>query len=297
MKTENIAKRKITVCILVFLLVLYAGCTTTPSQTAKPSHAAEEAARFFDDGVRFNEENNFDQAINSFTEAIRVYPSFQEALVARGLVYYVLERHSEALLDLTYVINLGPQDTSFYVTAHMVAGRIHNASGEYENALKNFNSVLRIAPISDAFNERSRAHLQLGMLPEALMDINFAIRLDHENYVLFSNRGTVFYEMGLLSRALNDFITSLNLNNFFALAAANAGKIAKDLGQYELSLDLYNHAIFLEPDFLYARLGRGNLFLILAELAADISTREEFLEKAMSDFERTVDVRRARSVN
>ena len=238
--------------MLLFLIMSYAACTTTPDEMAKPSYdAVGKATKLFYEGVQFYSENDFERAINSFTEAIRIYPSFQKAHVKRGVTHYVLGRHSEAMRDFNYAISLGPQDPSFYASAHAMMGRIYNAFGEYENAIESFNHALRISPFSpDAFNGRSRAYFRLGNLPAALIDINVAIRLDSSDYVLFFNRGNIYYEFGFYSRVLADFIRSLNLNSYNVLAAANAALIAKKLGHYELSLSLYNHANYLDPDFL-----------------------------------------------
>jgi len=288
MKTENIVRKGITVCILLFLFTFCAGCATT-SSPVENSASAEEANRLLNEAVQLNMEQNFEQSINKLTEAIRIYPSFQDAYVTRGGVYYILGKYSEALQDFNHAISFGPRnDVSAYTTAHTMIGRIYNIFSEYENAIESFNRALRIsANLAETLNGRAEANYRLGRLPEALTDMHLAISLEPSRYIFFSNRGTIYYELGMPYRALEDFWTSLSLNPYNAPIATNAGKIAKDLGHYELSLSLYDHAIFVSPNFLPARLGRGRLFLVLAELADDINEQNELLEKAMVDFERS----------
>jgi len=292
MKTKHIMRKRKNVSTLLFIIVMfYAGCTTTPSQEARPSHAAKQATRHFYEGLQFNNEHKFEQAINSLTKAIRIYPSFQEAFVARGIIYYVLGMHPEAMRDFEEGIRLGlrSQDIKTYTTttAHTMKGRIYIAFAEYENAIESFNNALGIFPfLADAFNGRSTAHFRLGKMAEALADISVAINIDPLQYFHFCNRGAIFYDLGLYDRALADLIRSLELNPYNARTAVDAAVVAKHLGRYEISLQLYDHALLAEPGFLLAYSGRGNLFIILAGLADDINMRNEFLEKAKADFER-----------
>jgi len=289
MKAITIAGKGISVCVLLFLAMSYIACASTPNKSAKPFFDPGQATRLFDEGVRFNMDGDFERAISSFTEAIRAYPSFQRAYVARGLAHFVLGRHSEAMRDFNEAIHFGlrPHDLSSYTLALTTNGMIYNIFGEYESALESFNRVLYIAPLSpEALNGRSAAFFRIGRLPAALADVHFAISLDPSRYVYFCNRGTIHYYLGLPYRALADFIASLELNPYNTDTAVAAAAVAKDLGHYEFSLSLYDHALSVKPGFLPAYRGRGNVFIILAGLADDINRRDVLLEKAMADFER-----------
>lgn len=285
-----IIKKLLLTYILLLCFVINISCKTIPAQNTHPAKIfnTEKAISFFDEGVRFNKEQKFDKAIISFTEAIRILPSFQRAYITRGSVYYVLGRYSEAIKDFDNAILLGFQNNTDYALGHYMKGRSLSALGEYGKAIEIFSYTLRITPFSaDVYNERGLAHYRTGNLTDAFADFNFAISIDSSNFNFFDNRGTIFYHLGMHGRALEDFLISLMLNPNNAFAAKNIGAILKELERYDASLEFFNMAITIDPSLLSAYYGRGRLYIILAELTNDITKRNEYLEKSKADFERS----------
>ena len=283
--------KKVVDSFIVFTLLLsfifYAGCRTTRVQQENilgDSYTAN-AEIFFNKGIKFNKEQNYAQAINSFTEAINIDTSFQGAYVARGSAYYILRMYDEALHDFEYAIFLGPQSIPTYSLAYFMKGRYYIALNDYEKAIESFNQALSLGiGYPELYHERGVAYYHIGKMAESLTDVTFAINMEPENFKYSDTRGTIYFDLKMYNHALNDLLFSLRLNPNNALTLANCGELARYLGNYEDSLNFYNQAIFLDNSLSTAYNGRGNLYMILADLTNDINEKREYIKKAEADF-------------
>jgi Tfp pilus assembly protein PilF len=104
-------KRKNSICILALLALFSIGCKTPVVQKEKllepVSVSAEDAVKYFAEGVNYNKEKKYFQAIDSFSRAIKIDPAFQRAYLGRGVTYHHVDRHSEAVEDFSQAIMLG----------------------------------------------------------------------------------------------------------------------------------------------------------------------------------------------
>ena len=120
--------KRLLVCLL---LVGVVGCGTSPSpepplaQDDRPAPPlvqnespepppvetdAEKALNELNKGIAFAEREDWDSAIASFTEAIRLNPDYAVAYYNRGLAYKVKGETTKAEADLTRGRELGFQD-------------------------------------------------------------------------------------------------------------------------------------------------------------------------------------------
>jgi tetratricopeptide (TPR) repeat protein len=285
-----VIKRSIVICILILPVMFYTGCGTTPVQNEKISRPSvpEEAVRFYDEGIKLNFEKRYTDAINYFSEAIKIAPSFQRAYVARGAVFYVFERYFEAIQDFDHAISLGLQAISEELAiAYFMKGMSYSALGEYETAIENFNKELSMTESPETFHERSIAYYYLGKMAEAFLDVTIAINIDRANYKYFDTRGTILFDMGNYYGALADFAESIRLNPDGSSAFFGRGTVYMALEIYDEALRNLNRSIELDSGIKNAYITRGSLYTMLAKLTNDSSQRNEYLEKARADYERS----------
>ena len=83
-----------------------------------------------------------DLAIQDFTAAIELDPSFADAILNRGLTLASASRCAEAIPDFTRVIALSPQDPKAYVERAVC----HEAAGDDSRALDDLSAHLKLDP-------------------------------------------------------------------------------------------------------------------------------------------------------
>jgi len=206
MKNNFNKKRNQFIFILLLFVILYNGCKTTPVQTGRSSESTPRvlATKHFDEGIRLNFERNYRQAVNSFTNAIEIDPSFQGAYTVRGTAYFVLEMYHEALQDYDKAISLGPQDYTFHTTAFYMRGRTYIELEEYEKAVNDFTRLLFSMPLSwEAYKDRGIANIFLERYEEALLDLNKSIEINPNNKEGYMTRGSLYAKLADLTDDIN----------------------------------------------------------------------------------------------
>jgi tetratricopeptide (TPR) repeat protein len=120
------------------------------------------------------------EAIGYLTEAIKIYPDFEDAYYVRANLYRVLD--------------------------------------DELNLIDDFTEVLRIEYDVFAIKEIAFAKLRIGHADEALNDFNTVIKNEPKNSSLYSYRGIVKQKMGDLKGALIDYqyASELDKNDLFA---------------------------------------------------------------------------------
>jgi len=88
--------------------------TPTPTPTPRPT-PTPNADSYSDKGYAFYEDGTYQQAINEFTTAIRLNPSYTYAYRMRGSAYVQLGQHERAIQDYDKAIQLDASIAAIYV--------------------------------------------------------------------------------------------------------------------------------------------------------------------------------------
>src|SRR5262245_38809576 len=84
-------------------------------------------------------------AIEAFTHAIELQPTFAPAYLARGIVYWrELNDHTRAVRDCTSAIALAPQNADAYLNRGFA--RVYGAIGSHADAIADFEHYLALGP-------------------------------------------------------------------------------------------------------------------------------------------------------
>ena len=171
---------------------------------AKQNPAADS---YFELGVLYKENDNFDDAVKSFKKAIELNP-----------------KHSMALYEV---------------------GVICEKRKDYDAAIKNYTESLRIKENSEAFQSLGVCYLKKGMLKEAYRNLTKAMLLNPNKYTIYNNLGAVFEKLGNYDSAVQmlEIGTKLNPKNvigFYNLGVAldKKGDFGNALNAYEKSVEL-----------------------------------------------------------
>ena len=165
------------------------------------SHAHNAMGTVLSDLGRWNE------ALEHFTAAIRLNPSYAEALLNRGCENLDLGMYSEAMADF---IQAAFHDPSMG-RAHYNLGLAQLALDDLAGAQESFSSALRTGPtLFQAFVCRALARLKLDNPARALEDCDEAVRLAPYDIGAYHNRACVLLALERAEEALRDFATFID---------------------------------------------------------------------------------------
>jgi tetratricopeptide (TPR) repeat protein len=163
---------------------------------------------------------NYDSAIATFGEAIRLNPNDALAFYSRGLVYGKKGDNDHAIADYNEAIRLDAKNA----LAFRNRGLAHEKKGNNDQAIADFSEAIRLDPNDAvAFNSRGVVYGMKGDYERAIADFNKGILLDPTRAVAFGNRGLAFVKKGDNNQAIADFDAAIRLNPYDARAFCNRG--------------------------------------------------------------------------
>ena len=105
-------------------------------------------------------------------------------------------------------------------------------TGDYNNAIVNFNEVLRRNTNSAlTYVMRGRAYYELNDFERAIADCTQAIRFDRNNTTAFILRGNAHRKIGDLTKAIDDWEAALKINPNIEEAKLNLELARKSAGE------------------------------------------------------------------
>jgi len=152
------------------------------------SAGMSSAEKIYDSGVQMQRHGRLTEALERYTEAIRLDTTLVQAYSNRGSTYLNLGQPELAIPDLDEAIRLNPALAVPYSTR----GLAHTNLGNFNQAVKDLNDAVRIDPkFADAYSSRGFAHRAAGRLQRATSDFDQAIRIDEKFAVAYNNRADV----------------------------------------------------------------------------------------------------------
>jgi|GEM_PF-692060 len=174
-------------------------------------------------------------------------------LYNQGLERYYDSDMNGALEKFTEAIKLDPTFTDAYYNS----GFIKLNQGDYEEAVADFDLVISIQPSDKAYFYKGRAMLGLNKQEEALEQFTLAISLNNQFFYAYNNRGNVRFQLGDYQGAIEDFSETIRINSDYVFAYNNRGNARFKLNDYDGAIADYDTAINLRPDYGFAYLNRG----------------------------------------
>jgi tetratricopeptide (TPR) repeat protein len=224
-------------------------------QTTKtlPS-SLRDSKSFFRRGTDYIDKQQYDQAIDAFTQAIRLDPKYADAYKDRGGTYYRKGEHDRAIQDYSQALKLSPNDAEVYNKR----GLAYYHKGEYDRAVQDYAQVLRLNPNDPAaYNNRGLAYNSKKEYDRAIQDFGQALKLNPNYANTYINRGLAYDGKRDYDRAIQDYNQALKINPNYAYAYNNRGLAYDGKKEYDRAIQDYNQALKLNPNYANAYNNRG----------------------------------------
>ena len=188
---------------------------------------------------------DWEAAVDAYTKAIELNPTFAVAYNNRGSAKADLGQPVAALADFDRAIELNPT----FANAYYNRGNVKADLGQPVAALADFDRAIELNPtFADAWCNRGNVKADLGQHDAALADYDRAIELEPTFADAWCNRGNVKADLGQHDAALADYDRAIELEPTFADAWCNRGNVKADLGQHDAALADYQQALVLAQE-------------------------------------------------
>lgn len=138
---------------------------------------AQDAESIFSNAERQFLENNYEEALQLYTEVIAIDGENMNAYLRRGFCQSALKNYDNAIEDYTVVITKHP-DHPF---AYLSRGSAYNKQESWQLALSDFDKVLSLDPKNqEAYNNRGWTKVGLNLYKEACKDWKTSRKLGNE---------------------------------------------------------------------------------------------------------------------
>ena len=190
------------------------------------------------------------EAIDAYTQALRIRPDLAEAFYYLGLSYSALQKYSDAIDAFKQAIRIKPH----YLEALYNLGVACEDVGLHQEGIETFSQVLKLKPdCAEAYYGLGGAYTNLSRYQDAVDAFRQAVKLKPDYVEAYYNLGVACGLLGRYGEAADACKQALKLKPDLAEAHNNLGVAYLKLNRYEEAMDAYNQALKLRPDYQDAR--------------------------------------------
>lgn len=166
-----------------------------------PIAAEMSADDFYNRGIEEYINKDYKEAVENFTQAIRLNPDESTIYTFRSGAYIYLEEYSEAIADATQALTINPDDATAYNNRCYARAR---GLEDYQGALEDCNQSIRLIDnLASSYSSRCYVRAALGE-ETALEDCEKALGLDPNYVYSYEDRGLARAALGDKQKALED---------------------------------------------------------------------------------------------
>ncbi|MEH2094574.1 hypothetical protein CDG77_32125 [Nostoc sp. 'Peltigera membranacea cyanobiont' 213] len=197
----------------------------------------------------------YEQAIASYDQALKIQPDHYKTWIYRGAVLCdYLQRFEEAIASFDQALKIKPDDEKGWYNRSIAL----NNSGRYEEALVSYDQALHIKPDDDkAWESRGNVLWILERYEEALASNDQALQIKPDNHTIWHNRGIALKDLGRNEEAIASFDQALEFQPNDYHAWSNRGIALRNLGQYEEAIASDDQALKINSNYYEAWNNRG----------------------------------------
>jgi len=240
--------------LLITLGFILSGCAVFGG-TRTPPLPPKDANSYIQDGDKYQNENNFNMAVESYSNALKKDPKSIETHRKLAESYSKLGNNDLALQEFANIIKIDPS----YILAYNYSGFIYSSLSKWDEAIKEFESALKIEPN----NLYTLAHLGLaykmaGRIEDAKKVLQKASEIDPnlddpESKNVHNYLGLVYKDEGRLDDALVEYSKTLEHFPDDTKSRNRIGEIYEAQGKYPEAVDEYNQTLKISPQDSFAK--------------------------------------------
>ncbi|GAC1301520.1 MAG: hypothetical protein NVSMB24_04500 [Mucilaginibacter sp.] len=203
-------------------------------------------------GNCYSELNKPQEAVNDFSEAIKLYPDNDVFYYERANEFINLDKYTESILDLRKVYAKNP---AYKWTIYNLA-RSYYKIGMSDSSLYLVNMHIQQNPNDeDGYDLKGYLYYDRNSYPEAIDQYSQAIKLAPANGRFYEDRGNAYFYGEKYSDAVADFQKAVQLDKNRAYAHDRLGDCYYQLKEYQKAIAAHQQAVKINPSYKYAYVG------------------------------------------
>ena len=204
------------------------------------------AAEWVEKGWSLVGTSKWQEAIESFTKAIQLEPTYVSAYAGRGAAYLYLKDYQQVIKDLDRAIGINPSGNAILYVAR---GQAHLRLGNHRQAIRDYDKAIKLDPKDSQFwATRGSAYSTLKDYQQAIKDYDKAIELDPKDAQTLRERTRAYEQLEGCRQAIKDLDEHIGQNPKDGLGYRIRALAYRGLGDRRHALEDYKIA---------ARLGDG----------------------------------------
>ena len=155
-KPARVLSRRI--FIIALLIVGIAALAVSALRLVSRQETAVSPEQNVQQGLALNKQQQYDAAIDEFTQAIKARPDMVDAYLYRGIALFGAGRPKDSITDFTRVLELEPERAVVY----LYRGDSYLALGQKDQAVINYEHALTLAGADERLATTARTKLYLA---------------------------------------------------------------------------------------------------------------------------------------
>lgn len=187
-------------------------------------------------GYAARKKENYALAIENYTKALNLYPSYFKALFNRGFAYDKVGEYEKAISDYSKAIELEPNNAYAYYNRAIS----YDKKGDVELTLNDFSYAIRLLPNKiDFYLNRAYAYRKIKDYTSAIHDYSEVIRMEMDNIKGYYNRALCYEKMSKFEESETDLLYALKLEPSNTNVLYHLGNAREKLEKIELATNNY----------------------------------------------------------
>jgi tetratricopeptide (TPR) repeat protein len=239
---------------VLFVVFLLAGCAHWGGPRPEPL-PTQEASFYVGEGDGFFNENKYDMAVLSYSNALKKDSKAIETRRKLAETYFKLGQNNLALDEFTKILTIDPN----YIHAHNYRGFIYSSENKWNEAINELESALKIDPNSIyALGHLGLAYKMADRFEDATNVLKKAVELDPEmddpesrnvhNYL-----GLLYKDDGKNEEAVAEYQKTIEHFPDDTVAQNRVGEIYEAMGKHLDAYVVYKNTLKIDPENAYAK--------------------------------------------
>ncbi|MES0491417.1 MAG: tetratricopeptide repeat protein [Leptospirales bacterium] len=234
-------------------------------------------------GISYYKKEQYQKAVDAFSEAIRLDPDDEDNYLNRGASYYNLDKHNKAIKDYNKAIELKPD----YAEAYNNRGAVYDDLKKYDKAVKDYNKAIELKPdYANAYNNRGIAYNNLEEYDKAVKDYDKAIELKPDYADAYNNRGNTYKNLKKYDEAIKDYDKAIKLKPDYENAYFNRAYSYSQLKQHDMAIEDYKKALELDSKDTTSSQNLAEAYFVTGQPEQALDTVQQGWRDELSDDER-----------